>query len=96
MDGSKSLAARFGIPAAIPIPDHRRYTYCNAVEAVLVDVSPDGQLATYSGTCACGHLYTDKIATEELRRRSSISLVNGEPELVYNAVKVNKGSLGEY
>lgn len=41
------LSARWGIPAVIPINNHKRYSWCDAMEATLEDVTPDGKFATY-------------------------------------------------
>lgn len=77
-----ALSARYGLPPVIPITDHKRYSYCDAREAILVDVSPDGKYATYQGTCTCGHLYREKREVEELRQKTKVVL-NADGSMAY-------------
>lgn len=93
-DRSKSLSAQFGIPAAIPINNHKRYSFCDANEALLEDVTPDGRIATYRGVCSCRHTYMEKFQVEELRRKTKVVIESGEYVNKFSEAKVNSDSAG--
>lgn len=69
---AQSLSAQYGIPAAIPINDHKRYSYCSAHEALLEDVSDNGRIAVYKGVCSCRHVYMERLEVAELKRKTKV------------------------
>ncbi len=93
-----ALSAKYGIPAAIPINDHKRYSYCDAHEATLEDVSPDGQFATYRGVCSCRHVYMERFEVEELKRKTRVVIAGSDYKYEYDDGKVNSSDsqLEEY
>lgn len=94
MSNPQSLSAKFGIPAVIPINDHKRYSYCSAYEATLEDVTPDGKIATYRGVCNCKHVYMERLNVEELRRKTKVSIKGESYVYEYDDKKVPDGSNG--
>lgn len=96
MDRSKSLSAKYGIPETIIINDEKRFPGCDAHEAILQDVSPDGRTATYAGVCAVRHSYQEQFEVEELKRRTKVKIANGEAVYVLEDKQVNSGELEEF
>lgn len=75
------LSTKYGIPRAVIINDQNRHPACDAHEATLIDVSPDGKTATYKGACNVGHHYSRTLDVQELKSKTRAVIVNGE--LVY-------------
>lgn len=96
MEKAKSLSAQWGIPQALVVNDAKRYPNCDAHEAILQDISPDGRTATYKGVCAQGHIYREEMEVEELRRKTKIKILNGKQVYTLEDDKVNSGELEEF